>query len=349
MKRYKLICTILVLGLIILPVSVEARYLRYEDGTRALTGLKGQPVETSRSFEREIELSHQSFDLASQEEQIRAFISRIDLNALGITAQDLDFITHADGRIDRIRDTSTGRDILKAEYADNNPQQVKYIKDLVNMAGTRYLTADDLQDDGTYTYTEAGYTRTIPASALGKVIGVKMLTTSGELFVTLPGSGQEGLRNRGAPISYEMPTMNRGAGVGNAGFEAILAAIGERARSSATVGNTGSFFYGQVHSGGAQPGGFVNFDAFRGRQRDIPQVTYVYDETGAAQRIYWSFSSSTHNWASGEAFLYPNRVDQIDSSGAVQSSVYHNDPVPFGACPAVTGKVVKDYQGNYWG
>ena len=63
MKRYKLICTILVLGLILLPIPAEARYLRYEDGTRALTGLKGQPVETSRSFEREIALSHQGFDL----------------------------------------------------------------------------------------------------------------------------------------------------------------------------------------------------------------------------------------------------------------------------------------------
>lgn len=139
MRCYKLICLMLTLGLVLLPVTAEARYLRYEDGTRAMTGLKGQPVQTEWSLAYELEVTG-GVEVDNSPAAVKEFLNKFDLSALGVD-MDTEFL-------DLVYDETTHRlmsikrgDTILVDLEYDGAGNLSKINDRVNQASMLYHTA----------------------------------------------------------------------------------------------------------------------------------------------------------------------------------------------------------------
>ena len=339
--------TFLLLSAVMAPTTGEARYLRYEDGTRALTGLKGQPLETKRTIEREMELTAGGTSgIESHGDAIREALKRFDLSTLGVSVEDLSFELEG-GRLKRIKNADGSQVYLELDYDPSYPDQVLRIKDRVNFAQTNYITQSILDDPNNAAWKEivydCGYQKTFPPSfdPVGKMTNIIMTDEDG--YPIIAGQNLYGRAWSTSAIGYDMPsTASSGT------FQNILDAIGMNTRSWAGTGHIGGI-HGQVHTGGATPAGYANFDASKiGAQRPVSLVSYNYKDNGEVEKIHWGWSSTTHNGEASWAVRYAYRKDIMDADGNTLSAHFYDDPTPNGSCPKVTGNIVKDHEGNFF-
>jgi len=307
MKRL-LISGLVIFGILFLAMKVEAKYLRYRDGTRAMTGLKGQQVEKSRSLLRDLELS--GVDLSASPEALAQYLSHFDLAALGIgLADNLDI--DLDGNL-LSTITRDGTTLLKCNYTIDG--FIESIEDRPNRLMVRYATTDSFDYDTTYVegenpedYNFGKDTHTVGSGGVGLMKDIVMTDANGNI---LTGS-----------------SIRSGGYSGYLVFAEGSPLVPERSGSRPFV----SDYYegGSTHS-----------------NDPIVMKTFEYYPDGSLKgEVNYAWSAGKRVGVADHG-RYVYNSTRYDESGAVTETNYYNDPAPVSYEPTFTGTVKEDKYGN---
>ncbi|NQU73784.1 MAG: hypothetical protein HQ547_03630 [Candidatus Omnitrophica bacterium] len=307
MKRI-LISGLVIFGILFLALKVEAKYLRYRDGTRAMTGLKGQQIEEGRSLYRDLELS--GVDLSASPDALAQYLKHFDLAALGIgLADNLDVALEGDLLSTITRDGTT---LLQCNYALDG--LIESIEDRPNRLMLRYATADSFDYDTTYVEGEnpADYnfgkdTHTVGSGGTGLMKDIVMTDADGNI---LTGNSIQSGYGRGYVLFAEGSPL-----------------IPDYSGSMPYV--TDYYEGGSFHAN--DPVVMKSFEYYPDGSLK-GEVNYAWS---AGQRAgYLQHGRYTYN------------STRYDESGNVTETNYYNDPAPRAYEPTFTGTVKQDKLGN---
>ena len=137
MKRISIIA-LLIVGIMVLALQSEAKYVRYRDGTRALTGLKGQPTQEEWKLSDELNTVGGG-GTANSPAAVQSFLDYFDFSALGLNLAVGDLIFNRDAQ-QRLTSIMSGTNIYVSLSYDASGN-LSRITDNTNQIAMNYNTS----------------------------------------------------------------------------------------------------------------------------------------------------------------------------------------------------------------